>query len=451
MTVPGAGAGSDPCSTGGVRSKRRFPTHIRPDDRPEAGWVIDPSRFRRFDQVDDVFNRSWWDEEIRSKATERFFMSYRRPLEEWRRARGFRRKDYALRNAAWHGADIFAELKENEDRREGFLDPLTVLRQASDERTETEDPAQAATELKQVARVLGADLVGVTGTDERWLYSHRYSRMADGPKPNPMDPALEHVVVVGQAMDRSLIATAPSALAGAATGIGYSQDVVVLLAISQYIRNLGYQAVPTLNDTALAIPYAVKAGLGEYGRNGLVITPEYGPNVRFGKIFTDLPLAHDGPVRFGVEEMCGICRACTEACPSGAIPAGEPTDRRHNRSNIAGITKWTVDGEACFSYWAKINSDCSVCIRVCPYTRDHGSWPDRLWMRLASGRFRRLALWWDRHSSRGRRVSSVDWWPDGGSTVPVRIGSSPPIVDRSPRNDSSSAEQQEPTATRLDG
>ena len=91
-------------------------------------------------------------------------------------------------------------------------------------------------------------------------------------------------------MDSGLIRTVPSALAGAATGLGYAHDVMVLLSVSQYIRNLGYSAVPTMNDTALAIPYAIKAGLGEYGRHGLVITPEFGPRVRFGKIFTDLPL-----------------------------------------------------------------------------------------------------------------------------------------------------------------
>ena len=80
-----------------------------------------------------------------SAETERFFESYRKPLESWKKARGFRRKDYALRNAAWHGADIFAELKENEDRREGFLDPLSVLRDASDEQAEIGSPDEAAT------------------------------------------------------------------------------------------------------------------------------------------------------------------------------------------------------------------------------------------------------------------------------------------------------------------
>lgn len=80
--------------------------------------------------------------------------------------------------------------------------------------------------------MLGADLVGIAEADDRWLYSERYSRALDGAKPNPMDPGLNRVVVIGQAMDASLIATAPSALAGAATGLGYSQDVIVLLAIS---------------------------------------------------------------------------------------------------------------------------------------------------------------------------------------------------------------------------
>jgi len=69
------------------------------------------------------------------------------------------------------------------------------------------------------------------------------------------------------------------------------------------VINLGYRAVATMNDTALAIPYALKAGLGEYGRHGLLITKEFGPRVRIGKIFTDLPLAYDRPTSFGVTRV----------------------------------------------------------------------------------------------------------------------------------------------------
>ena len=62
-----------------------------------------------------------------------------------------------------------------------------------------------------------------------------------------------------------------------ATGVGYSRDVTTLLALAQYIRNLGYQAYASMNDTALSIPMAIQAGLGEYGRHGLLITKEFGP------------------------------------------------------------------------------------------------------------------------------------------------------------------------------
>ena len=83
-------------------------------------------------------------------------------------------------------------------------------------------------------------------------------------------------------------------------------DSVVLLTIAQYIRNLGYQAIPSMNDTALAIPYALEAGLGEYGRHGLLITPEFGPRLRLGKIFTNLPLERDRPTSFGVEKRTRV-------------------------------------------------------------------------------------------------------------------------------------------------
>ena len=63
--------------------------------------------------------------------------------------------------------------------------------------------------------------------------------------------------------------------------MGYSRDAVVLLAIAQYLRNLGW-AVPSMNDTALAVPYAIQAGRREYGRHGL-FTPEFGTSVQFGK------------------------------------------------------------------------------------------------------------------------------------------------------------------------
>ena len=144
------------------------------------------------------------------------------------------------------------------------------------------------------------------------------------------------------------------------------------------------------------------------------ITREFGPRVRIGKVFTDMPLAHDRPVRFGVREVCDICRACTDGCPAKAIAGGEPSTLVHNRSNIQGIRKWTTDAEKCFRFWANQNTDCSICVRVCPYNRDFSEWWSRAWRWLAGTRLRRLALWLDRVGGRGKRLRPSLWWGAAG-------------------------------------
>jgi reductive dehalogenase len=185
---------------------------------------------------------------------------------------------------------------------------------------------------------------------------------------------------------------------------------MTLLALCQYIRNLGYDAIASANDSALAVPMAIQAGLGEYGRLGLLITPRFGPRVRLGKIFTSLPMAHDAPRSFGVKAFCDTCRACVKGCPVKAIPSGPPGPPPPGPSYLQGVIKWTVDAERCFGYWAKQNSDCSICIRVCPYNREFDAWHARAWRWLAGTRWRRLALWIDQRLGHGRRLAPSQWW-----------------------------------------
>ena len=378
----------------------------------DAGFDV-LGHFERFTQKNDIYSRAFWDPEVRSDRTDRFFETYRTPLKKWKTAEGFRQKDYALRNASWHLPDIFAELKESENRREGFLDAFTVHRPGPEDRVAVESPEDMSREIKHVARVFGADLVGITEYDERWVYTHAYSRLGETEKAQELPGDLPNVIVIAQEMDKELIDTVPSALSGTATGVGYSYDTLVLLGLAQYVQNLGYRAVATMNDTALAIPYAIKAGLGEYGRHGLLITEEFGPRVRIGKIFTDLPLAHDRPRSFGVKAFCETCRRCSDACPVKAIPDGPPSDEVYNRSNLVGVRKWSVDAERCFRFWSNQNSDCSICVRVCPYNRDFSTFRARAWRWLAGTPLRRLALRLADTFFPGDRVSPDSWWKQG--------------------------------------
>ena len=376
-----------------------------------AGFVVSAD-YTRFSQKFDVFSRSFWDPSVDAGS---FYESYRRALSEWRHVDGYQQRDFALRNAGWHVADHFAERLEAEDRREGFLDYLTAHHEGAEERRTVESPHAMAAELKRAAKIFGADLVGITLSDERWHYSQRYSQATAEEVPCDLPEGLTSVVVVCHEMPYSLLRTVPSALSGAATGIGYSNDVVTLLALAQYIRNLGYRACASMNDTATSIPYAIKAGLGEYGRHGLLITKEFGPRVRIGKIFTDLPLSHDAPIKFGVREFCEKCRRCSKACPPKAISPDEPSDEVHGISNVKGVTKWTTNAEKCFGFWVKQVTDCSICVRVCPYNRDYPRWLRGLIVRLMGSFLRGWMLSLDSALGGGKRKAPKWWWSRGST------------------------------------
>jgi len=382
-----------------------IPDHSRPGDR-EAGIEV-TKEFERFSQRNDVFSRAMWDETVRTDKSAKFFASYRMEATP-RRGDGFSMRDFALRNASWLISDIMTNRFAAAGRREGFQAPISADTPVAPDQFPVDNPAEMAREIKRVARFFGADLCGITEMDQRWLYTARVDTRDMSEADPDLPEGLNTVIVMGHEMDAGLVATYPSALAGAATGREYSHEAAVVMQLAAYIRNLGYRAVASMNDTALVIPFAIKAGLGEYARNQLVITPEFGPRLRFSKIFTDLPLTHDSPRPRGVRAFCDICQKCADACPPQALPFGPPTLGGANRSAIAGVRKWTSDAEKCFSFWAKTSTDCAICMRVCPFNRDFSKPAHRLWLKLALSRWRKFALWLDRN--RGRRAKPANWW-----------------------------------------
>lgn len=390
---------------------RRAEWKQRYSESDRAAGIETTDEFTPFTQRDDIFTRAFWDPAIRSAETDAFFASYRMSAAP-RRGEGFRQEDFALRNASWIISDILSERGAAEGRREGFQSAIRYDTPIAPTRFEVADPSQMAAKIKGVARLFGADLAGITGYDERWLYTSRVDTRDFTEAPLGLPEGLTSVIVLGHAMDRGLVQTYPSALAGAATGREYSHEAAIVVQLAAFIRNLGYEAVASMNDTGLVIPYAVKAGLGEYARNQLVITPEFGPRLRFSKIFTNLPLAHDRPRKFGVAEFCAICTRCADACPVKALPYGPPTSQAPTSSSIRGVVKWTSDAAKCFGYWAKLASDCAICLRVCPFNRDYASPWSRLFLKLAGGPLRRWALRIDDFSRRAQRLRPSAWWSE---------------------------------------
>ncbi len=107
--------------------------------------------------------------------------------------------------------------------------------------------------------------------------------------------------------------------------------------ISSLIQNEGYNALPIpaserYDDNELCAVFSHKlaanmAGLGWIGKSCLLITPEFGPRVRWSTILTDAPLKPTGEP---LENGCGECTECVDTCPVSAF-TGENFRSYENR------------------------------------------------------------------------------------------------------------------------
>jgi epoxyqueuosine reductase QueG len=129
------------------------------------------------------------------------------------------------------------------------------------------------------------------------------------------------------------------------------------------LRACGHSAKPHYDahyDLVLP-PLAVAAGLGELGRNNILVADRFGSRVRIGAVSTDLPLRPGEPVDLGVQGFCRICRICAERCPSRALSTGE-------KEFVRGVWKWPTHVERCYAYWRQTGTDCGLCMARCPFS-----------------------------------------------------------------------------------
>jgi reductive dehalogenase len=282
-------------------------------------------------------------------------------------------------NALDLGADVFDQtVGKNGDPNTDLLqwNPILESEKKADQRVEL--PAEELTgKLKEAATLYGADLTGIASLDKRWVYDVDMVKpfiFTDGGLPEEtaeaflIPKAMNRAIVMAFVMDEDLLSCSPGVLGNAATSIGYSRMAIAAASLARYIRALGYDAIPCMNDTALSIPLAVDAGLGQMGRHGLLITPEYGSNIRLCKVLTDLPLLSDQSIDFGVTEFCNNCLLCAKSCPSGSISTGERSFISEEETGNSGVLKWHIRGESCLRFWQENGTSCSNCIIACPFT-----------------------------------------------------------------------------------
>jgi len=373
--------------------------------------------YSRFDQRDSAFGQ-------RIRKTGRM-LNYN--TEEYRTRRilkkipGFSLVDYAFKDAA----GMYETLPwEDWVMDKGFYSwrPLGVARKLEGVPRWKGSPEEAARLIMKAAKYFGAVSVGFCELDRRWVYTHsRYGReivfedVEEGytTEDKAVIPESHRwVIAITVPMEYRENSYAPTALE-VTSNMGYSRMHILAGYVAEFIRGLGYHAVPTGNDTALSVPIAIQAGLGHLGRHGRLITWRRGSLVRILKVFTDLPLPSSPMAPEGIMEFCDVCKKCAKHCPAGSIPDGPRTWSGSSDANNPGALKWYCDAEKCLAYWDEVGSGCSICFRVCNFTKEEGVIHDIVkWFIRNVPQLNRLWVWADELLGYGKMSNPEKYWEE---------------------------------------
>ncbi len=332
-------------------------------------------KYQRFDARSTAFARSNYDKESVAFGA---LTRYNRVLMERvkRNEPGFTVKDYALNYASRSILDFTGSGFGNLGK--GLYSWSPLRKDLSRSLKLNAAPVEASKIVKKAAKHLGADLVGVCLLDKRWIYSNddagrriEFEEVEEGyaTKEKIVIPdSHKYVVVMAVKMDNEPLSYAPYVPQAAEVSLGYDKMAIMAARVAEFLRALGYNAIPSGNDTALSVPLAIDAGLGQYGRIDRLVTPQYGPMVRLCKVLTDLPLTPDQPIDFGLVDFCNACKKCADACPAQSLSHGETTWEGSSKSNNPGILKWYQDPDKCLKFWGEMGTGCAICFRVCPWS-----------------------------------------------------------------------------------
>lgn len=114
----------------------------------------------------------------------------------------------------------------------------------------------------------------------------------------------------------------------------------------------------------MEVELARRAGLGWRGKHTLLLSRDGGSTRFLGTLYTDLPLPLDAPV----DEHCGRCTACIDACPTGAIVAPYRLDARRCVSYLTIEAKGAIPVELREAIGNRIYG-CDDCQLACPWNK----------------------------------------------------------------------------------
>lgn len=114
---------------------------------------------------------------------------------------------------------------------------------------------------------------------------------------------------------------------------------------------------------------AYQAGLGFFGRNHLLINPDYGSYIFLGSILTDLDIEKDKPITLS----CSNCNKCVKACPAGAL---NNEDVLNYKKCLAYLTQKKELDNSDPELMDQCIYGCDICMSVCPYNKHNNNHHD---------------------------------------------------------------------------
>jgi len=225
--------------------------------------------------------------------------------------------------------------------------------------------------ISGMCRDLDIPLVGFAPAG-RWDHPPFEPWVPEEFRPTAIFPETRTVIVIGLPVTLPILETAPSihyhelyrtvnALLDQ-NGYRIAEVLTRLGHPSIWIPRDGYGSIGILKEKPIAFfshrHAAYLAGLGSFGINNTLLTPEFGPRVRFASIFTSAEIRPDETLE---KNLCIRCMQCVNACPVKAIPGTEYPE---------GLTEKKTCAARSEALNNRFISPCGICIKVCPVGAD---------------------------------------------------------------------------------